>query len=110
MDTLLSALDIDDEAARNWYAHEAFVETWSVRTLRRNIASQYYYRLLQSQNKIVVENEMKEITAPMQKDKLEFIKNPVVAEFWDLHLILIFRVAVGRKYHYSSSEVHHGNG
>lgn len=57
------------------------METWSVRTLRRNIASQYYYRLLQSQNKIVVENEMKEITAPMQKDKLEFIKNPVVAEF-----------------------------
>lgn len=77
-------MDIDDEAARNWYAHEAFVETWSVRTLRRNIASQYYYRLLQSQNKIVVENEMKEITAPMQKDKLEFIKNPVVAEFLGL--------------------------
>ena len=50
----------------------------------RNIASQYYYRLLQSQNKIVVENEMKEITAPMQKDKLEFIKNPVVAEFLGL--------------------------
>ena len=60
------------------------METWSVRTLRRNIASQYYYRLLQSQNKIVVENEMKEITAPMQKDKLEFIKNPVVAEFLGL--------------------------
>lgn len=77
-------LDIDDEAARNWYAHEAFVETWSVRTLRRNIASQYYYRLLQSQNKSVVENEMKEITAPMQKDKLEFIKNPIVAEFLGL--------------------------
>ena len=27
---------------------------------------------------------MKEITAPMQKDKLEFIKNPVVAEFLGL--------------------------
>ena len=39
---------------------------------------------MQSQNKIVVENEMKEITAPMQKDKLEFIKNPVVAEFLGL--------------------------
>ena len=32
-------LDVDDEAARNWYAHEAFTETWSVRTLRRNIGS-----------------------------------------------------------------------
>ncbi len=77
-------LDVDDEAARNWYAHEAFTETWSVRTLRRNIASQYYYRLLQSQNKPAVENEMKNITAPMQGDKLEFIKNPVVAEFLGL--------------------------
>ena len=43
-------LPITDEAARNWYAHEAFTETWSVRILLRNIASQYYYRLLQSQN------------------------------------------------------------
>lgn len=77
-------LDVDDESVRNWYAHEAYAETWSVRTLRRNIASQYYYRLLQSQNKSVVENEMKSITAPMQNDKSEFIKNPVVAEFLGL--------------------------
>lgn len=77
-------LDVDDESVRNWYAHEAYAETWSVRTLRRNIASQYYYRLLQSQNKTVVENEMKNITAPMQNDKSEFIKNPVVAEFLGL--------------------------
>ena len=77
-------LDVDDESVRNWYAHEAYAETWSVRTLRRNIASQYYYRLLQSQNKTVVENEMKSITAPMQNDKSEFIKNPVVAEFLGL--------------------------
>ncbi len=77
-------LDVDDESVRAWYAHEAYAETWSVRTLRRNIASQYYYRLLQSQNKTVVENEMKSITAPMQNDKSEFIKNPVVAEFLGL--------------------------
>lgn len=77
-------LDVDDESVRNWYAHEAYAETWSVRTLRRNIASQYYYRLLQSQNKTIVENEMKSITAPMQNDKSEFIKNPVVAEFLGL--------------------------
>ena len=32
-------LSVSDEAARNWYAHEAFTETWSVRTLRRNIAT-----------------------------------------------------------------------
>lgn len=77
-------LSVSEDTARNWYAHEAYAETWSVRTLRRNIASQYYYRLLQSQNKTVVENEMKSITAPMQNDKSEFIKNPVVAEFLGL--------------------------
>ena len=48
---------------------------WSARTLDRNIASQYYYRLLQSQNKQVVKDEMEQITAPYQHDKLEFIKN-----------------------------------
>ena len=77
-------LSVPEDTARNWYVHEAYAETWSVRTLRRNIASQYYYRLLQSQNKTVVENEMKSITAPMQNDKSEFIKNPVVAEFLGL--------------------------
>lgn len=77
-------LSVPEDTVRNWYAHEAYAETWSVRTLRRNIASQYYYRLLQSQNKTVVENEMKSITAPMQNDKSEFIKNPVVAEFLGL--------------------------
>jgi predicted nuclease of restriction endonuclease-like (RecB) superfamily len=59
-------------------------EAWSVRTLDRNVASQYYYRLLQSQNKQVVKNEMQQITAPYQQDKLEFIKNPIVAEFLGL--------------------------
>ena len=75
---------VSDDEARNWYAHEAFAESWSVRTLRRNIASQYYFRLLQSQNKQTVIDEMKDKTAEFQKDKLEFIKNPVVAEFLDL--------------------------
>ena len=75
---------VGDDEARNWYAHEAFAESWSVRTLRRNIASQYYFRLLQSQNKQTIIDEMKDKTAEFQKDKLEFIKNPVVAEFLEL--------------------------
>ena len=37
--------------ARDWYAHEAYAQTWSVRTLQRNIDSQYYFRLLLSQDK-----------------------------------------------------------
>ena len=63
---------------------EAINETWNVKTLDRNIASQYYYSLLQSRDKQVVTDEMKQITEPLQQDKLEFIKNPVVAEFLGL--------------------------
>ncbi len=77
-------LRVADETARSWYLNEASRESWSVRTLDRNISSQYYHRLLASQNKAPVVAEMKEITAPMQADKLEFIKNPVVAEFLGL--------------------------
>ena len=73
-----------DKKAREWYLQESEDEMWSVRTLDRNIASQYYYRLLQSQNKQEVKDEMKDITTPLQQDNLEFIKNPVVAEFLGL--------------------------
>ena len=74
-------LQVEDKAARDWYEKEAIEQTWSVRTLQRNISSQYYYRMLQTQKKEYVENEMKEQTALYQNDKLEFIKNPVVVEF-----------------------------
>ena len=78
-------LQVYDKKARDWYMQEAISQTWSVRTLQRNISSQYYYRLLQSQHKDLVEKEMLEITAPLQdSDKFEFVKNPVVAEFLGL--------------------------
>jgi predicted nuclease of restriction endonuclease-like (RecB) superfamily len=77
-------LRVTDKDARDWYLQEAINEMWSVRTLDRNIASQYYYRLLQSQNKKIVKEEMNQITTPFQQDKLEFIKNPIVAEFLGL--------------------------
>lgn len=65
---------------RAWYENEAANEMWSTRTLQRNVSSQYYHRLLQSQDKGIVRAEMKALTAPLQ-DKLEYLKNPVVAEF-----------------------------
>lgn len=65
---------------RTWYENEAANEMWSTRTLQRNVSSQYYHRLLRSQNKAVVHDEMVELTQPLQ-DKLEFLKNPVIAEF-----------------------------
>jgi hypothetical protein len=73
-------LQVKDEIAREWYENEALKETWSVKTLQRNISSQYYYRILKTQDKTAVEAEMKELTSEYQS-KLEFIKNPVIAEF-----------------------------
>lgn len=77
-------LQVEDSTVRNWYEKEAYEQTWSVRTLQRNINTQYYYRILQSQNKELVEQEMKEKTSTIQTDKLEYIKNPVIAEFLGL--------------------------
>ena len=74
-------LQVNDRNARAWYEKEALEQTWSVRTLQRNISSQYYYRMLQTQNKDIVKLEMEELTSEYQHDKLEFIKNPVIAEF-----------------------------
>lgn len=76
-------LQVDDPTAREWYLKATAQESWSVRTLQRNISSQYYYRMLKTQDKEGVRKEMQRLTAPLQ-DKLEFIKNPVVAEFLGL--------------------------
>jgi predicted nuclease of restriction endonuclease-like (RecB) superfamily len=73
-------LQESNKEARDWYEQEAAREMWGTRTLQRNVSRQYYHRLLQSQNKDAVRGEMKLLTAPLQ-DKLEYIKNPVVAEF-----------------------------
>ena len=73
-------LQVKDNIARGWYENEALRETWSVKALQRNISSQYYYRILKTQDKSAVETEMKELTSEYQT-KLEFIKNPVIAEF-----------------------------
>ena len=62
-------LQESSKEARDWYEQEATREMWSTRTLQRNVSSQYYHRLLRSQNKEVVQSEMRELTAPLQ-DKL----------------------------------------
>lgn len=74
---------IKDDNERNWYMQEAMTEGWSVRTLNRNIGSQYYYRLLQTPevNRAEVVDEMKRLTTDYQTDKHKFLRNPVVAEF-----------------------------
>lgn len=74
---------VDDKKARIWYMNAAADNQWSYRTLARNISTQYYYRLLQTPKELQhkVEDEMSDKTKELQKDKFDFIKNPVVAEF-----------------------------
>lgn len=77
-------LQVNDKTARDWYEKEALEQTWSVRTLQRNISTQYYYRMLQTQKTELVRKEMEDLTQKYQKDKLEFIKNPMITEFLGL--------------------------
>lgn len=74
-------LSVTSDDARIWYTKEACEQMWSVRTLDRNIATQYYERLLLSPKKDAVIAEMKSKTASYKDSKFELIKNPVIAEF-----------------------------
>ena len=73
-------LQVENKDALAWYINETAAEGWGVRVLQRNISSQYYERMLMSQQKELVRSEMHEVTGPLQ-ERLEFIKNPVIAEF-----------------------------
>jgi len=77
-------LQVKDDKARAWYARETAEQAWAVRTLQRNIDTQYYYRLMSSRNPTPVEQEMRKLTVSYQNDKLEYLKNPVIAEFLGL--------------------------
>ncbi|MBQ9432050.1 MAG: DUF1016 family protein [Kiritimatiellae bacterium] len=73
-------LQVENKDALAWYINETAAEGWGVRVLQRNISSQYYERMLMSQQKELVRSEMHEVAGPLQ-ERLEFIKNPVIAEF-----------------------------
>ena len=75
---------VENETARLWYLNESAKQMWSYRTLDRNISTQYYERLLLSQKKEPVIAEMQEKAADFQKDRLAYIKNPIIAEFLGL--------------------------
>jgi predicted nuclease of restriction endonuclease-like (RecB) superfamily len=77
-------LRVDKPEAREWYMREASEQSWTFRTLDRNINTQYYERLLSSQIRKPVIAEMKAKTKAFQQDKLAFIKNPAVLEFLGL--------------------------
>ena len=72
-------IHVEDTKAREWYLAQAQQDFWSVRTIERNIATQYYGRLLASQR------ENKALPSPeilaQQDNPQTYIKNPIVAEF-----------------------------
>lgn len=80
----LVLLQVFDKEARDWYENEALRETWSVRTLQRNVSTQYYYRILKSQKKDLVRKEMLSKSQGEGDERLEFVKNPAILEFLSL--------------------------
>lgn len=78
---------VADKEARMWYMQETASQQWDYRTLKRNIDTQYYYRLMQTPaaHKPEVEQEMVEKTAVYQQEKSAFVKNPMLVEFLGLN-------------------------
>lgn len=79
-----SLLRVKNKDARNYYLKEASEQNWSVRTLERNINTLYYQRLISSQKKEPVKDEMLEKTKDLQYDSKDFIRNPAVLEFLNI--------------------------
>lgn len=74
-------LSVSNPEARDWYIKTAAEDMWSVKTLDRNISTQYYER------RLAVQREDTAVPAPLQNesDPMEYIKNPMVAEFMGFH-------------------------
>lgn len=68
-------LRVEDTTAARWYLLTASQEMWSVRTLDRNISTQYFERHFKQPE---LSDPPKEATIP---NKLELLKSPIVAEF-----------------------------
>ena len=70
-------LSVSNPEARIWYMRAAAENMWSTTTLDRNIATQYYERRLAAQ----LPANTADLPQVQKADPLEYIKNPVVAEF-----------------------------
>jgi predicted nuclease of restriction endonuclease-like (RecB) superfamily len=73
---------IKNPQARLWYVNEAASQGWSVRALDRQISTQFYERLLASQDKEGVHAEADVLIAQQAPaDPRDFIRDPYVLEF-----------------------------
>lgn len=73
-------LSVNNPEAREWYLKTAAEDMWSVKTLDRNISTQYYERRLATQRELSTS-----LCSDHETDPTEYIKNPMVAEFMGFH-------------------------
>ena len=73
---------IDDKVRREFYTEECIKSGWSVRQLERQINSFFYERLLSSQNKKDVSEEVKSLEPKPEYEKI--IRDPYVLGFLNL--------------------------
>lgn len=72
---------VDNVEARSYYIEEAYSQNWSVRSLKRQINTRYFDRLLASRNKNLVKDEA-EIKSKSEEVKPEdLLKDPYILEF-----------------------------
>jgi predicted nuclease of restriction endonuclease-like (RecB) superfamily len=74
---------VENPGARRHYICDAIAQSWSVRTLERQIDSLSYERLLKSRERVIVKPAVKK-KIPDSQTPEEFIRDPYVLEF--LHI------------------------
>ncbi len=79
-------LSVANQQAREWYFTAASEQRWSVRELDRNISTQYFERRLAAQ----LPTKVEDLPQQTERDPLEYIKNPIVAEFMGFHRDTIY--------------------
>ena len=80
----IELIRVPSDSARAWYHEQAVSEGWSVRTLSRNISTQYYYRIAGNPSPDDNPQDAPESDAENETDRLTFIKNPLVLEFLNI--------------------------
>lgn len=71
---VFTTLRVGNQLAARWYLETASQEMWSVRTLDRNISTQYFERHFKSP-------ELPSTSSHTVNDKFELLKSPIIAEF-----------------------------
>jgi predicted nuclease of restriction endonuclease-like (RecB) superfamily len=77
-----SLIRVENPKARQFYLEEAIANGWGTRALDRQINSLYYERLLSSNDRKAVVNEMQEKTTDIQAE--DVLKDPYILEFLQL--------------------------